>query len=283
MEVKLVRSDLWRQFSTIQNEMIITKRGRNMFPSLQYRISGLEEDGLYRTSLLLALVDDKKYRYLNGQWDQFEPCVEATHFPREVFVGETRSGKDLMKRGISFEKIKITNGDDVCNPAREIIRIQSMRKYIPILGLYKASRNPLEAPIKIGEFQFEETQFIAVTAYQNTAVKDLKVMNNKYAQGFRDTVQTKRSSTSPSSYSSSEDSTFSPPNEKRQKLSTPEEEQENIYQPNAIPQQQQQQLHPNFYAQQYSQNAHQYNPYFHQQYQEYAYYNQYWMNYANQY
>ncbi|CAB3402484.1 unnamed protein product [Caenorhabditis bovis] len=216
MEVKLCKSDLWRQFDEINNEMIITKRGRNMFPSLQFKVTGLDENALYQTSLTFAPLDEKKYRFMNGRWDQFEPCVEATHYPREVFSPETRTGKDLMRRGISFERLKITNGDDVCCPSRELVRLQSMRKYIPIVSIYSVSRNPMEPPIRLYQCQFNETKFIAVTAYQNTSVRDLKVSNNKYAQGFRENAQ-KRSSISPLSTTTSEDS-LSPPNQKKPKM-----------------------------------------------------------------
>ena len=33
---------------------------------------------------------------------------------------------------------------------------------------------------------FEETQFIAVTAYQNEAITKLKIDNNPFAKGFRE-------------------------------------------------------------------------------------------------
>ncbi len=39
---------------------------------------------------------------------------------------------------------------------------------------------------KIQTFTFAETEFIAVTAYQNTDITQLKIDNNPFAKGFRD-------------------------------------------------------------------------------------------------
>jgi hypothetical protein len=68
-----------------------------------------------------------------------------------------------------------------------------MHKYMPRLNIVEVSSrssdptssNKSNSPPK-HTFTFPETQFIAVTAYQNTDVTQLKIDNNPFAKGFRD-------------------------------------------------------------------------------------------------
>jgi T-box len=48
-------------------------------------------------------------------------------------------------------------------------------------------------------FRFPETKFLAVTAYQNDRITQLKIDNNPFAKGFRDgvAVRGKRKGTKP--------------------------------------------------------------------------------------
>lgn len=84
------------------------------------------------------------------------------------------------------------------------IVLQSMHKYIPRLWILKFDRhyfaqNRLQPDILnlfyICEkefFEFDVTEFIAVTAYQNKKITKLKVDNNPFAKGFRETDTGKR-------------------------------------------------------------------------------------------
>ena len=61
-----------------------------------------------------------------------------------------------------------------------------MHKYQPRLHVVKASEI---ASLKYGQFStysFREAVFIAVTAYQNELITQLKIDNNPFAKGFRD-------------------------------------------------------------------------------------------------
>jgi hypothetical protein len=59
--------------------------------------------------------------------------------------------------------------------------LNSMHKYIPRIHIAPANDHK-----NIKTFTFPETQFIAVTAYQNTDITQLKIDNNPFAKGFRD-------------------------------------------------------------------------------------------------
>jgi hypothetical protein len=67
-----------------------------------------------------------------------------------------------MKNELTFGKIKVTNNK--ANPDGHVL-LNSMHKYIPRIHVANASDNKV-----VCTFTFMETQFIAVTAYQNTDV-----------------------------------------------------------------------------------------------------------------
>merc|ERR1719400_524259 len=73
----------------------------------------------------------------------------------------------------------------------QILRLQtilnSMHKYQPRFHLVRAS-DILQLPYStFRTYVFKECQFIAVTAYQNEKVTQLKIDHNPFAKGFRDT------------------------------------------------------------------------------------------------
>ena len=61
-----------------------------------------------------------------------------------------------------------------------------MHKYQPRLHIVKANDLSNIQWNDINTFAFEETVFIAVTAYQNEQITQLKIDNNPFAKGFRD-------------------------------------------------------------------------------------------------
>ncbi|CAF4598323.1 unnamed protein product, partial [Rotaria magnacalcarata] len=49
----------------------------------------------------------------------------------------------------------------------------------------------------LSTFIFDETSFIAVTAYQNDQITKLKINNNPFAKGFREPTQGKKNNSKP--------------------------------------------------------------------------------------
>lgn len=67
-----------------------------------------------------------------------------------------------------------------------------MHKYQPRFHIVKQS-DILKLPwSEFKTFVFKETEFIAVTAYQNEKITQLKIDHNPFAKGFRDNGQGKR-------------------------------------------------------------------------------------------
>ncbi|XP_016375584.1 eomesodermin-like [Sinocyclocheilus rhinocerous] len=70
-----------------------------------------------------------------------------------------------------------------------MIVLQSLHKYQPRLHIVEVSEDGVEDmsnEAKTQTFTFPENQFIAVTAYQNTDITQLKIDHNPFAKGFRD-------------------------------------------------------------------------------------------------
>ncbi|GMS84486.1 hypothetical protein PENTCL1PPCAC_6661 [Pristionchus entomophagus] len=97
----------------------------------------------------------------------------------------------LQKQVISFEKAKLTNND--VEKTNHLI-LNSMHKYQPRVHIVRREKNePIDDPLMIRlsdesyrSFVFPETQFMAVTAYQNQLITKLKIEKNPFAKGFRD-------------------------------------------------------------------------------------------------
>ena len=71
--------------------------------------------------------------------------------------------------------------------------LNSMHKYQPRFHLVRAS-DILQLPYStFRTYVFKETQFIAVTAYQNEKITQLKIDHNPFAKGFRETGASKSS------------------------------------------------------------------------------------------
>ncbi|XP_061189571.1 T-box transcription factor TBX20-like [Saccostrea echinata] len=187
---RLESRDLWKKFHELGTEMIITKSGRRMFPTLRVSFNGLESDQEYIVAMDIVPVDNKRYRYayhrstwlVAGKADPPVPSNIYVH-PDSVFTGA-----QLQKQTISFEKLKLTN--NVLDKAGHII-LNSMHKYQPRIHIIRKTAttpNPLTS-LKSTEhktFVFSETGFIAVTAYQNQLITKLKIDSNPFAKGFRD-------------------------------------------------------------------------------------------------
>ena len=63
------------------------------------------------------------------------------------------------------------------------ILLLSMHKYKVMLRLRPENSN---STVSERVFIFDESEFVAVTAYQNSQITQLKIQNNPFAKAFRD-------------------------------------------------------------------------------------------------
>ena len=217
---------LWSKFHELGTEMIITKTGRRMFPSLRVLVkidqTKLEPEftksHLFHVLLDAIPIDDQRYRYAyhRSAWlvagkAEITPRYTAAVHHEGPFEFERFT--DLL---LSFDKVKLTNSDT--HDKNGYILLNSMHRYQPRIHVvavprtskfHKSDFNKKSAKKSVEKinfknsspddiesfirgnvyksFLFEETMFTAVTAYQNQLITRLKIESNPFAKGFRET------------------------------------------------------------------------------------------------
>lgn len=105
-----------------------------------------------------------------------------------------------MKEAVSFAKVKLTNKSN----GNGQIMLNSLHKYEPRVHLVRVGAEEQRTVclsflssffchchivctrLQVLTYRFPETQFIAVTAYQNEEVTSLKIKYNPFAKAFLD-------------------------------------------------------------------------------------------------
>ncbi|KAK2910491.1 eomesodermin homolog b [Channa argus] len=189
-QVYLCNRPLWLKFHRHQTEMIITKQGRRMFPFLSFNIAGLNLTTHYNVFVEVVLADPNHWRFQGGKW---VTCGKADNSSQgnKVYIHpeSPNTGAHWMRQEISFSKLKLTNNKGTSHSTSQMIVLQSLHKYQPRLHIVEVTEDGVEDmnnDLKTQSFTFPETQFIAVTAYQNTDITQLKIDHNPFAKGFRD-------------------------------------------------------------------------------------------------
>ncbi|KAJ8395786.1 hypothetical protein AAFF_G00028330 [Aldrovandia affinis] len=189
-QVYLCNRPLWLKFHRHQTEMIITKQGRRMFPFLSFNIAGLNLTAHYNVFVEVVLADPNHWRFQGGKW---VTCGKADNNMQGnkmyVHPESPNTGAHWMRQEISFGKLKLTNNKGANNNNTQMIVLQSLHKYQPRLHIVEVTEDGVEdmsSEAKTQTFTFPENQFIAVTAYQNTDITQLKIDHNPFAKGFRD-------------------------------------------------------------------------------------------------
>ncbi|TMW46470.1 hypothetical protein DOY81_008450 [Sarcophaga bullata] len=183
IQCHLETKELWDKFHELGTEMIITKTGRRMFPTVRVSFSGplrhMQPPDRYAVLIDIIPMDSRRYRYayhrsswlVAGKADPPPPARLYAHPDSPISV------EALRKQVVSFEKIVLN----------------SMHRYQPRIHLVRLSHGQSipNTPKDLQEmdhktFVFPETVFTAVTAYQNQLITKLKIDSNPFAKGFRD-------------------------------------------------------------------------------------------------
>ncbi|XP_040283103.1 T-box transcription factor T-like isoform X3 [Bufo gargarizans] len=178
LKVTLDETDLWKRFKELTNEMIVTKNGRRMFPVLKISVTGLDPNAMYSFLMDFVTADNNRWKYVNGEWvpgGKPEPQAPSCVY---IHPDSPNFGAHWMKAPVSFSKVKLTNK---MNGEGQIM-LNSLHKYEPRIHIVRVG-----GPQKmITSHSFPETQFIAVTAYQNEEITSLKIKHNPFAKAFLD-------------------------------------------------------------------------------------------------
>ncbi|EHH60299.1 T-box transcription factor TBX6 [Macaca fascicularis] len=183
VSLSLENRELWKEFSSVGTEMIITKAGRRMFPACRVSVTGLDPEARYLFLLDVVPVDGARYRWQGRRW---EPSGKAEpRLPDRVYIhpDSPATGAHWMRQPVSFHRVKLTNS--TLDPHGHLI-LHSMHKYQPRIHLVRAAQLCSQHWGGMASFRFPETTFISVTAYQNPRITQLKIAANPFAKGFRE-------------------------------------------------------------------------------------------------
>lgn len=162
-----------------------------MFPPLKVSCSGMDTAARYILLMDIVTVDDCRYKFQRRRWTMAGKADPEA--PKRIYIhpDSPATGRQWMSKAVTFTKLKLTNnlsdthGFVSVNPERASrpfpsfldssvclqTILNSMHKYQPRFHVVKAN-NLLKLPLStFRTFIFTETEFMAVTAYQNDQVK----------------------------------------------------------------------------------------------------------------
>ena len=157
---------------------------RRTFPLIKLRISGLDESSLYTVQVEFKISDQFKYRFVNGEW-RTSPRNDGKSPQPAILYEHTDSpnfGHHWVKDAVAFGKLKLTNNEHT--KSRDSVFLRSLNKYDPILRVFKHDKKNVDDKCLVFTKFFKQTQFIAVTAYQNEHITALKIKHNPFAKAF---------------------------------------------------------------------------------------------------
>ena len=149
------------------------------------QVSGLDESSLYTVQIEFKISDQYKYRFVNGEW-RASPRNDGKLSQAAAITYEHSDspnfGHHWIKDSIAFGKLKLTNNEHT--KSRDSVFLRSLHKYDPILHIYKHDKKNVDDKMLVFSKFFKQTQFIAVTAYQNEQITTLKIKYNPFAKAF---------------------------------------------------------------------------------------------------
>lgn len=193
VKVTLENESVWNRFHSLGTEMILTKQGRRMFPCCRFKLSGLDVQRKYFLVMDITPLDDFTYKWNGKSWEPV--AMDKSHVPRQICVhpDSPALGQQWMDSPVSFYKVKLTNDT---TDQEGCVLLRPMHRYLPQLRIVPYDPDSdrtiaLDSPnVKI--FSFPQTEFYAVTSYQNPQITQLKIDCNPFAMAFRDNSQSIR-------------------------------------------------------------------------------------------
>lgn len=193
IKVSLENESVWSRFHSLGTEMILTKQGRRMFPCCRFKLNGLDPQRKYFLVMDFLPLDDFTHKWNGKTWEPVTmdvphvPCL-----PGQICVHPESPalGQQWMDNPVSFYKVKLTS--DAINQEGCVL-LRPMNRYQPRLHIAPVDPD-LERTIVLNSpnvkiFSFPQTEFYAVTSYQNPQITRLKIDCNPFAMAFREDSQ----------------------------------------------------------------------------------------------
>ncbi|CAJ1074947.1 MAX gene-associated protein-like isoform X4 [Xyrichtys novacula] len=186
VRVTLENSSMWNEFFRCRTEMILTKQGSRMFPYCRFRIYGLRPSRKYSLIMDIQPLDNSRYEWTGSSWQvsgEAEPHVKSTPF---CHPESPSTGQNWMQTPVSFYRLKLTN--NIADREGNAI-LHPMQRYLPRLHLVQTDKPVKDIKLSgsaVYTFTFPQTEFMAVTGYQNHRFAQLKVDYNPFAKGLKE-------------------------------------------------------------------------------------------------
>lgn len=186
IKVTLDNNNMWNEFFRCRTEMILTKQGSRMFPYCRFRISHLDPCRKYCLIMDIQPVDNSRYKWTGQTWQVTGKAEHHVKSQRFTHPESPSTGQHWMQNPVSFYKLKLTN--NTLDQQGNII-LCPMHRYLPRLHVVQSDKAGKDLKLNgptVATFTFPQTEFMAVTAYQNSRFAQLKVDYNPFAKGFKE-------------------------------------------------------------------------------------------------
>ncbi|KAL5960434.1 T-box transcription factor TBX20 [Taenia solium] len=192
----------WQTTWPHRMEMITSKNGRWIFPTLTVAVEGLEVNERYIFFLDLVPKDQNLYRLHSNGWI---PCRTLSHPPPSIQSSHIyvscnlcENGPELMVRGVDIKLVKITNnfsyafihtfarGMQIYLPRYHIVHYLAPEEVTACYSNAKGRQSDSPVVLEhVDTYIIPETEFMAKTAYRNKHNSSTKISRNSYAKAFR--------------------------------------------------------------------------------------------------
>ncbi|XP_022664722.1 T-box protein 1-like [Varroa jacobsoni] len=183
VDMWLLNSEVWELLHPFGHEMLINTSGRYMRPDVRVEVRGLQPEKLYHLRVRISAISPIKMSFRRGRWEYSTNEAAADISVVHEHPDSPRSGQFWLDSFIIFDAIKLysTSASDTPTEGGDGSRLvlEPRRKYQVIIELEEALGGELH------HFEFEQLQFISVTAWHSAAVKNYKVKPHQYANPTR--------------------------------------------------------------------------------------------------
>ncbi|VDM33502.1 unnamed protein product [Hydatigera taeniaeformis] len=201
--LRLRDREIWQMIWPHKMEMITSKNGRRIFPTLSISIEGLEVDELYTIFMDLVPKDQFSYRFQSSHWTPHHAHNSPSQSQSSCIYVSRRlreKGSQLMISGVDFTQVKITNNAataisrkqifarsmQIYQPRYHVVRHLASKEAVVRQSFVNAWQGNFSPHVEhVGTYIIPETEFVAVTAYRNKHISDAKIEANPYAKAFR--------------------------------------------------------------------------------------------------
>ncbi|EGT31632.1 hypothetical protein CAEBREN_13404 [Caenorhabditis brenneri] len=166
---------IWQKCSDLGHEMTIASGNRRIFPTIEYKVAGLERDEFYTMSIHMDFVDDYKLRF-DRNTKRYVPSTPITRAePRIVWHSKGyQSGQEWMSNTVSFDHVRISSNKNLEADSENNVCLLSGHRYIPVLTIY-------ENNLPIHTAKIQHMIFVAKYQNHNKELAKFKMDNNKLA------------------------------------------------------------------------------------------------------